>query len=426
MPNISPGRDQNIWNVEMSGLDILYRLGAQLKLREDCGFEDNIECILQSYTHVKSPTPAEFDPFHNQICGAWIGVLSLLSASGRTKPFLLSAIGTFATTLRHRSGRNESGQSLVSQMYFDSLRRMGKALEDARGAFRFEHCVAIMCLAVTDILTPMLGSSWMTHVRGVGDLMKHLTPVAFSSGIFHLLFVGFRPLLLISSIVNRQATFLAKEEWTTAPFRGQPVSIMQQLLNQASVLPSLLERYYNMNSLLEITNLVAMERLCQDFQKFLGDLREWELMSESSAPYPLVWSRPIPGNPLPLIGNILWFPNMMTANSLTHYWAFMIIATTHLSTLNRAIATLKDHPSYIVSHSETERLVADLAGMICNSMEYLTQPDMGLHHAGSSFFTLPTAIGVFQNDPARYNLQLSRCRQIVEKMESLGVYFINL
>ncbi|KAF2029791.1 hypothetical protein EK21DRAFT_66971, partial [Setomelanomma holmii] len=332
-----------------------------------------------------------------------------------------SAISTFATTLRYHRTEDDVYQSAILQMYLDSLRHMGKALYESRGTFHIEHCAAIMCLAVTAILTPMVGSGWMTHAKGVGDLIEHLGPERFSSGLFHVLFVGFRPLLLVSSLLNRHATFLAKQEWTTVPFRSQSVFMMQRLLDRASALPSLLERYYNITDFCEHSNSAVTERLCQDFHDFLEGLQEWEQISRLYAQDPLLWSR---ANAVgsSTAADDLWFPNIMTANSLTHYWAFKIIAKTHLGILHEAMTT----PIYSLRGTlapATQTSFADLAEMIYNSMSYLNPPDIRLHNAGSSFFTFPTAISGFQRSPDRYSSQLSRCKQIVNKLRDRGIYF---
>jgi hypothetical protein len=202
--------------------------------------------------------------------------------------------------------------------------------------------------------------------------------------------------------------------------------MMQQLLSRASVLPSLLERYDEIKSLLEITSLSVVQQLYQDFQVVLKSLQQWELIT-TNAHFPLVWSGNDSGNhPSPSIANVLWFPNIMTANSLTHYWAFKIIAKMHLSSLERALTTSKARSFHAVSEPNIEDSVADLAEMICDSMAYLIQPDVALHHAGSSFFTFPTAVGVFQKEPNRYRLQLLRCRDIVDQLESKGIHFIRV
>jgi hypothetical protein len=120
----------------------------------------------------------------------------------------------------------------------------------------------------------------------------------------------------------------------------------------------------------------------------------------------------------------------MTASSLTHYWAFEIVAMTHFSILEKAITTAKwDSPPAsfhgfdTLSESDNENLVAASAEMICNSMAYLLQPEMRLSGPGSAFFTLPTAIRVFQSKPDRYSVQLSRCQQITERLATMQIHF---
>lgn len=286
----------------------------------------------------------------------------------------------------------------------------------------------------------------MTHAQGVGDLMKHLGPEIFSEGIFHSLFVGFRPLLvgpcaavmglfadhscgvtqLASSILNRQKTFLANKEWTTTPFCGHTVSIMQQLLNRASALPSLLQRYREVENVLATSNPVLIERLARNFRDILGSLQQWELTALLDAKSPLVWTITETADPPSAATKRHWFADILTANSLTHYWAFKIIIKTHLLPLDETIAALRHKESPAVSKSITDDSVADLAEMIINSMSYLLQPNMPLHHAGSSFFTLPTAIAEFQGEPDRYSQQLLRCQQIVDELSSRGIHFIRM
>lgn len=134
-------------NSQLASLDRAF----QLEIKCGCELEDDIQFILQHYAPVESNAPAESNPFHNQICGAWVEVLPLLSATRRNKPFLLSAIKTLAAALRHWNIGNELGEPQILEMYGASLARMGKALEEAQYGFQVEHSIAIMCLAVTDV-----------------------------------------------------------------------------------------------------------------------------------------------------------------------------------------------------------------------------------------------------------------------------------
>jgi hypothetical protein len=46
------------------------------------------------------------------------------------------------------------------------------------------------------LMLPTMESGWMTHMKGVGDLVDRLGPEPFNSGILHTLFIGLRPLLV--------------------------------------------------------------------------------------------------------------------------------------------------------------------------------------------------------------------------------------
>jgi hypothetical protein len=129
-------------------------------LDTECCYElkDDIQIIVQHYTPIDGTAPAESNPNHNQICGGWVQTLPLLSATITNNQFLLSAIKTLATTLRNHNIGNDLGRPQILEMYCASLAHMGKALKTARGGFRIEHGVAIMCLGVTDVSTK-IGSS---------------------------------------------------------------------------------------------------------------------------------------------------------------------------------------------------------------------------------------------------------------------------
>lgn len=112
--------------------------------------EKDVAFIVQHYASIGGEIPAAFDPFHNQICGAWVEVLPLFTQSATEKQFLLSAITTWATALRHHVDTTKECQSKVLEMYGNALHQIGKALSD-QTTFQIEHCIAIMCLAATDV-----------------------------------------------------------------------------------------------------------------------------------------------------------------------------------------------------------------------------------------------------------------------------------
>lgn len=204
---------------ESSQVEICSQPGSYIYMTAQPGvsrheLEQDIDIIIRHFSPVKSEAPAEFDINHNQVCGAWVEVLPLVTKTATDKPFLISAIKTMAAALQHDGLTTEESQSRMLVMYGGSLRQMSKALEEAHGVFQWEHCIAIMCLSVTDVssqvmfshvlsdheinqvVIPDLRFDWMTHAKGVGDLIERLGPKAFSTGILHTLFAGFRPLLV--------------------------------------------------------------------------------------------------------------------------------------------------------------------------------------------------------------------------------------
>lgn len=98
-----------------------------------------------------SSDPAEFNPFHNQICGAWVEALPEFVTGEEKNAFLFFAIKTLAASLRSLSPPGLPYKPHLLTMYCKSLEMMNEALAQAQGVFRIEHCVAIMCLAVSDV-----------------------------------------------------------------------------------------------------------------------------------------------------------------------------------------------------------------------------------------------------------------------------------
>ncbi|KAH7026791.1 hypothetical protein B0J12DRAFT_704894 [Macrophomina phaseolina] len=186
------------------------------------------------------------------------------------------------------------------------------------------------------------------------------------------------------------------------------------------------QRFDNIKGSLERANYVAIEKLWQDFRNTIENLQEWESTQWSQAPSPLFWSRPNHRTSTSPDAKDLWFLNLMVANSLTHYWAFKIIAKSHLSELETALTAREgDNPQRTPSppfDSVTEISVATLAGRICDSITYLLQPEMKLYGPGSTFFPLFIAFQVFRSERDKYSAQILRCQQITAQLAALRIH----
>jgi hypothetical protein len=202
---------------------------------------------------------------------------------------------------------------------------------------------------------------------------------------------------------------------------------MQLLLNIACKLPALLEKYNDIGDLLDAVNFDAVECLSNDFHGILTSLQEWEHNLQVQSSHPLVWSKREPNVSSSSSKNSLWFPNMMVANSLTHYWALEIVIRMHLSTLDVIISTAKGHgpQTHMGTSNETVKgkSLLTLADLICDSISYFLQPKMKLHGLVSALFTLPTALRAYGREQNLSSSRLSRCQQMTDLLASRGVHF---
>lgn len=125
-------------------------------LLDDSGLLEDVRFIVEHYTPTYSDTTAEFNRWHNQICGAWVEALPLLFTEGRIPNFLASSVTAFAAALRHHCVGSKAVPSEVLELYGISLDLVAGALKNAGGVLQVEHCAAIMCLAVTEVSEGLL------------------------------------------------------------------------------------------------------------------------------------------------------------------------------------------------------------------------------------------------------------------------------
>lgn len=240
---------------------------------------------------------------------------------------------------------------------------------------------------------PTSKTGWMSHVKGVGELMRRHGPdVMLHDDVNHCLFLGFRPLIVcsetflvfflssplnisckadrrrsphcychqaIEAFFSRKATFLASEAWLKLP---QPATPMQSLLSHAAVIPSLLEQT---DTILPLGPLSAPQQqstifgdpdgtttvhgLYISFRNALESLDSWEESLLRTAARPLYW--PVPPMTTATANTVaaddgattttttperhpeLHFPDVSAANAYIHFWAFRIVCLTHLHLL---------------------------------------------------------------------------------------------
>jgi hypothetical protein len=145
--------DKKCQHIQAVSCNELANLNKWSRLQESQHYslEQDIRFIVEQYAPINSSTPAVSNPWHNQICGAWVDALPLLFSKGQIEQFLSAAIAAFAAALRHYCLGSETFQPKTLEAYCKSLKLVGSALDKVHGNLGVGHATAIMCLAVTEV-----------------------------------------------------------------------------------------------------------------------------------------------------------------------------------------------------------------------------------------------------------------------------------
>ncbi|KAJ5629396.1 hypothetical protein N7528_003053 [Penicillium herquei] len=289
-----------------------------------------------------------------------------------------------------------------------------------------------MCITLAEFMIPDSVAAIAVHTRAVGLLFQAYNPKVFKSGTLHRLFVGFRPVMVIHAIQSRQPTFLALQSWIQIPFSVTSPSLMQSLLNEVVMLPSLL---YKSDSIIEnpqgndsadINNLLTL------FLDLFAHLESWgntgwtndDRLSMPDQGFYTMKGSTNRDTGLPL----LWYPNITMANVFTHLWAFQITCATEIErlaplTLNRVFDTqiTASEDPFISSLVENKGRMIDLGRKIYLSMDYLLQDEMELFGPASTFYPLGVAYKRFKASQPEMTGDIACIENIVERLAQKGL-----
>lgn len=214
------------------------------------------------------------------------------------------------------------------------------------------------------------------------------------------------------ALLSRKPCFLAAEEWRNKPFEEISPSPVQELISEAAVIPSILERLDKAGP----SGGVAAETL-HEFEAALTRLDAWADAFQSSAPSPIYRLEPSGGDGRARI----WFQSITTANALTHFWAFKVICLGNIHKLRDAGLDASNERK-AAQFGE----IRHLSVMICQSIEYLMQERMRLFGPTSVALPLRTAYEAFEAEGDQCCEELEWCKGIFAGILDRGHRFMSL
>ncbi|KAH7370339.1 hypothetical protein BKA65DRAFT_15226 [Rhexocercosporidium sp. MPI-PUGE-AT-0058] len=389
-----------------------------------------------SLVHVGDHSPVSLN---SRMCGAWVTLLPELFAKSATGAGVLCigarALGTAI------SGRLREDESLISEsleLVCRGLKALREVLNSHEEVPDVEVLSASMCLKITEVLLGTSHNGWSVHIQGIAELVKDRGPSCFATGTAHQLFTSFRIFMLLEFIQKRKSIFLANHKWLNIPFSVKPKSSMQTLLDAASALPGILEKLDELHANQCVMEGSTVPELLAALDFILQDLRKWEAEIMSDHKGPLWWPVSSSSPTMNVADEETVFPisyqfaNILTANTMCHYWAFLAITLSSTTLLKPPIPSplstsqSNNFPaSNPVRHSfcpEIHEELLALSSNICASMPYHMHPSQKFYGPASTFFPLWIALQIFERDVSpQSKMKEMWCRNLLRELEERGL-----
>ncbi|KAL7808182.1 N-terminal fungal transcription regulatory domain-containing protein [Trichoderma gracile] len=389
-------------------------------------FQDVISLVVQNFSPAVLSSDSAFMNWdidiHPRVCGAWIELLPVLSLTRRYEMALSWSVKALGVSILARGRNGIAPISDALTAHCSALHALHVSLHHiSHTADSDVLAVAIMCLMISELILPTAASSSAAHAAGLSDLIQLHSPEAYSTGPSHRIFIGLRPAIIIHSIRNKHPTFLASPEWRTVPFQFVKANSFHALMTEATAIPSILVDIDRLKC--GSPNAKPPFAVLQALRNLLEALVSWNVSFQSLTNKPsfrILGKGPEQAQ--------VWFPDITTANSMTHYWTFWIMCIVYIRKLRDDYPELRDQELLINGESPESPLITEMAiqmsTWIFQSIEYLVQDEMRLFGAIST--TLPTRIAYqFLRYNHFYDRELlSWCERVIDGIRDRGYDYI--
>jgi hypothetical protein len=314
---------------------------------------------------------------------SWFALLSQL-------PFPIVALDRSLLALcTARVGRIHNDDALIQRsrdLYTRGLGELQKALYDPELMYNDQTLGACMALALYEVLECPGGTkyAYASHRSGCAKLIQLRGAGAHASGLGHQMFVFFRLQTILSALEYHQPTYLSGESWRKLPWKYNPKTRFDELLDIVSEAPAIYRQADDFQTLEPQQMLIAACAVIQECWKVNDAMQKFYEEIETASPGPLYWEEPSKRSlvqdveevtPFPIAYQ---FPDLETARTMVLYWAALTMLWTGTMRLYLLVEALRQVG---ISTPEVDHLpllgpAADFitqARNVLHSVEYMLQ-----------------------------------------------------
>ncbi|EXJ84468.1 hypothetical protein A1O3_05136 [Capronia epimyces CBS 606.96] len=270
---------------------------------------------------------------------------------------------------------------------------------------------------------------WASHVEGVARLIQFRGPDLHVAGLSHRLFLDFRSTGITHALATRKSTYLAQQDWLTVPWKIQPKSDLDQLLDIMAQIATLIEKAARLTTAFDDLHAQRIA-LVQQGWEFHSQLKNWYQGFLQKQAGPLYYERPSSSRflsqPASVFPKSLHFQNFKIARLHLSYWTVLLLLYSSILAIPFSSLSDVNPTSNLITSVENEfthRQALELARMIAQSMEYLLSEDMHILGPQKVFFALRAAMHVFASTEAEDGQEMDWCKEIFEELDRRGYPF---
>ena len=330
-------------------------------------------------------------------CGHPMNWTELLQNVSKQETSLSDAFSALSIS---RVGQGHKDVRLVhesTKLYGKALKELQLALFDAKRMHSDHVLMACMLLGLYEVFEgPAFNlRSWMAHAAGAARLVELRGPRRHQHWEGHHPFLASRIPTIYAAIVQRQATYLATQDWLTIPWEFQRRTYFDRAVDLGAMVPGILQKFDILRESDTDTTRDLLQLLdeCRDLQTRMDRWREGS--KDGASPRSVPHDPTDPDYPFEID---LWFGNHFFVHArLVNYTCSLALSEVGNEILQAF--PLRDQKMPQPLDPDRLRQLFDMelyATRISRCVAYCLQPDMGAWGANIINFPANLALAYHQ------------------------------